>query len=351
MKRITGAILAAMAMVLSGCMEKAIPTVAPEFTQTSTEGITFRKATLTAVFSETSVSEAGFLLREEGSEESARYKAEIKGNMISAEISGLESDATYECLAYISNAVGNIVESDWWSFRTGSKPKPGEIVPIEDPFLKAWLLVRYDSNNDDEISIAEAERISQIEITSNDVTSLNGIEYFPNLSKLHCQGTFEEYGPAGALTHVDVSQNNNLSFLYLINNRIEEIILPEENRLDVLEFNDNKVREVDMTKLTYAIRISCSGNLFKELDFRGLGKVEEISCDSNRLLETIELDNRNLKVFRCYDTAIKELDLSRCPLLNLVDCSRCPNLEVIYLSEKQAIGNVTKDTDVRIEYR
>ncbi len=340
-----------MAMVLSGCMEKAIPTVAPEFTQTSAEGITFRKVTLTAVFSETSVSEAGFLLRAEGSEESARYKAEIEGNRISAEISGLESDAEYECRAYISNAVGNTVESDWWSFRTGSKPKPGDIVPIEDPFLKAWLLVRYDKDGDDEISVAEAERIETIELYSDQVLTLKGIEYFPRLSKLHCQGSWDEYGPGGMLSHVDVSENSNLHTLYLINNRIEEIIFPEDNSLEFIEFNDNRVSELDMTKLTYAIRISCSGNLFKELDFRGLGKVEEISCDSNRRLETIELDNRNLKVFRCYDTAIKELDLSRCPLLNLVDCSRCPNLEVIYLSEKQAIGNLTKDTDVRIEYR
>lgn len=351
MKRITGAILAAAAMVMSGCTEKAIPTAAPEFTQTSAEGITFRKVTLTAAFSETSVSEAGFFLRTDGSEESARYRAEIKGNRISAVISGLESDATYECQAYISNAVGNTVESDWWSFRTGSKPKPGEIVPIEDPFLKAWLLVRYDSDNDDEISIAEGERISQIEITSNDVTSLNGIEYFPNLSKLHCQGTLEEYGPAGRLSHVDVSQNSRLSTLYLINNRIESIIFPEDNMLGTVEFNENKVREADMTKLTHATRISCSGNLFKELDFRGLSKLEELSCDTNRYLETIQLDNRNLKVFRCFDTAIKELDLSKCPLLNSVDCSGCPSLEVIYLSDKQVIGTLTRDSDVRIEYR
>ncbi len=343
--------MAAVAMVLSGCAQKAIPTAAPEFTQTSADGVTFKEATLTAEFTETSISEAGFLLRTEGSTESTEYPAEIKGNRISSKISGLQSEASYECQAYISNAVGNRVESAWWNFRTASRPKPGDIVPIEDQFLKAWLLVRYDKDGDDEISVAEAERIEIIELYSDQVLTLKGIEYFPRLSKIHCQGSWDEYGPGGMLSHVDVSENSNLRILYLINNRIEEIIFPEDNILEIIEFNENKVREADMTKLTHAIRISCPGNLFRELDFRGLGHIEEINCDHNRYLETIELDNSKLQTFRCNDTAIKELDLSRCPLLNLVDCSGCPDLEVIYLSEKQAIGALTKDPDVRIEYR
>ena len=54
--------------------------------------------------------------------------------------------------------------------------------------------------------------------------------------------------------------------------------------------------------------------------------------------------------FRCAGTMIKELDLSKCPKLNNLDCEDCPNLALIKLAKGQVIGNIRKDNGVKIEY-
>jgi len=118
-------------------------------------------------------------------------------------------------------------------------------IPIEDSAFKSWLTSNgYDSDNNGEISYAEAEQIKEIwigECENYNIQSLQGIEYMPNLTHLQCSGSWkdplyeelpEHYyispwrynnpdiasGPIGTLLRADVSNNRKLVYLNLSHN-------------------------------------------------------------------------------------------------------------------------------------
>lgn len=120
------------------------------------------------------------------------------------------------------------------------KDAPGGKIQFEDPAFKGWLLSLFDSDKDGEISLEEAEEVRKIDMTSNEwnITSLQGIEFMPNLEYLRCAGDWisttvlnrpyyylskhyhwdECIGPIGTLKRVDVSRNPKLRVLDLSNN-------------------------------------------------------------------------------------------------------------------------------------
>ena len=123
---------------------------------------------------------------------------------------------------------------------TRYKDAPDGKIRFEDPAFKGWLVSRFDSDKDGEISLEEAEEVRKIDMTSNEwnITSLQGIEFMPNLEYLRCAGDWisttvlnrpyyylskhyhwdECIGPIGTLKRVDVSRNPKLRVLDLSNN-------------------------------------------------------------------------------------------------------------------------------------
>lgn len=62
-----------------------------------------------------------------------------------------------------------------------------EVINFPDPILKAGLVARYDTNNDGEIDTDEALRVTsfpQEMFKNTEVTSIEGLEYFKNVSVL-----------------------------------------------------------------------------------------------------------------------------------------------------------------------
>lgn len=117
---------------------------------------------------------------------------------------------------------------------------PDGKILFEDACFKAYLVSVFDTDGDGEISLEEAEEIYRIEVWSDEwnITSLQGIEFMPNLETLRCCGTWigttvlnrphyytskhyhwdECVGPIGTLKNVDVSKNHKLKVLNLENN-------------------------------------------------------------------------------------------------------------------------------------
>lgn len=323
--------------------------LAPEFTEVISQAVMYNSITLKASFSETTVSKGGFTITDSGTDIETTVEASIDGNSISATVTGLKEETTYSFVAFIVNGAGNTARSEKGSFTTGKAPDPKDIVSISDETLKKWILARYDSNKDGEISYEEAEYVSLIELKSDHVYSLSGIECFPNLGKIHAEGSIINDIGYGHIEAADLSQNPKIYQIYLVANKIKTTSFAKENNHVLVEYNYNELTEFDASSLLKSERIAVSWNNIHSLDFSGLHHLDELHCDNNPL-ESLVLDNKKLVTLTCNNTNIKTLDLRKCPIINNIDCSDCPYLETILLTKNQVPGNFRKDQSAHIVY-
>lgn len=226
---------------------------------------------------------------------------------------------------------------------------PQQEVNIPDSTFRAWLLWNYDSDKDGHLADTEAEAITKIELSTDNISTLEGIQGFPNLNYLHAQGTRKDETNYGKLTQVDLTDNPKLQHIHLIHNHISKLNLGDQPDLDYLDLDYNEVTEIDVKSFTKLTLLQVSYNQLKTIDVSGLNELDEFHCADNPI-ETITLANPKLVSFRCAGTLVKELDLSKCPRINHLDCSNCPNLTTIKLAKGQVIGNIAKDNKAKFEY-
>ena len=82
-----------------------------------------------------------------------------------------------------------------------------------------------------------------------DISSLEGIELFPNLTLLECK--------RNNLTSVDVSKNKNLKSLNLEDNQLTTLDVSNNPKLELLGFNSNKISSIDVSKNAKLLWLQC----------------------------------------------------------------------------------------------
>ncbi len=109
---------------------------------------------------------------------------------------------------YLSTGQWYRTESDFTKDAQASfRLHPEAIIPIADAHFRKYLVDRFDQDGDDQISGAEAAAIDRIDICSDEVETLSGIEFFDRLTWLNCCGSHEGLLALGRLIELDVSRN------------------------------------------------------------------------------------------------------------------------------------------------
>ena len=83
-------------------------------------------------------------------------------------------------------------------------------VEIPDPNFKAYLLEKFDANQDGKISLEEAKAVIEIDCSNRNIADLTGIEKFENLETLNCNNN--------RLEELDVRYNKKINRLVCTNN-------------------------------------------------------------------------------------------------------------------------------------
>jgi len=83
---------------------------------------------------------------------------------------------------------------------------------MDDIVFMDYCYKNFDVNNDGKVSMTEASAVKEINITNTKTTSLKGLEYFTQLTRLYCYGN--------QLSSLDVSNNTQLSFIDCRGNRL-----------------------------------------------------------------------------------------------------------------------------------
>ena len=158
-------------------------------------------------------------------------------------VEGLTIGQTYYFRAYAVNAKGTAYSQEM------------EVVipmPFEDKTLADWMLANWDKDSDGLISYEEAALVTKIDIISDDVKSLKGLEYLPNLDTVRCRGlSCGPEGGSGTLASIDIGANDHVTCLDLSNNHIESLTLSGASGLTSLVLSGNV--ELKTEALTYSL--------------------------------------------------------------------------------------------------
>ena len=164
-----------------------------------------------------------------------------------------------------------------------------------DTFFKATLLqaditndisghFKIDSNNNGEIEFSEALLVDYIRITSLNLNSISGIEYFVNIRFVFLTDC--------NIATADFSNLPQLTFVYIKNNPLSSLILNGCTSLEKLSFGGggSQINNFNFNGLPNLKAVQCSDNLFTTLDFSNNPFLEELGCANNNL-NTIIIKN------------------------------------------------------------
>jgi len=195
-----------------------------------------------------------------------------------------------------------------------------------------------DLNNDGEIDVSEAQKVSWLNISRKIITSLEGINKFSNLTHLDCH--------TNQLTLLNIPpQLEKLVKLLCYENNLSTLDVSGLGNLNYLECCKNKLFSLKVAGLKNLLTLDCAENQLTSLDLTGLENLQTIDFYKNKIT-TIDLkDFMNLKYLRCSDNPISFLDITGLEKLEKIFCldnqlssldlSGLENLQILNCSDNQ----------------
>ena len=193
-------------------------------------------------------------------------------------------------------------------------------VPIPDANFKAYLVSHFDTDGDGEISLEEAEAITKIESYTNDITSVQGIEYMPSLRSLSVRGSSSMY--SGQLTSLDVSNNMALTELNCSYNQLTSLDVSNNTALTHLNCSYNQLTSLEVSNNTALTYLDCIYNQLTSLDVSNNTALTFLDCCNNQLTSLDVSNNTALMSLRCCINQLTSLQVSNNTALTYLDCSR-----------------------------
>ena len=217
-----------------------------------------------------------------------------------------------------------------------------EFVEFEDANFKAYCVRKFDRNGDGEISIAEAQAVQSIDVITDNITSLQGIEYFTGLRSLYCRGSYQIDGNStgqlseinisnntaltylwcdyNQLTSLDVSSNTALTYLFCEHNQLSSLDVDNNTALKELRCGNNQLTSLDVSNNTALIFLRCHSNQLASLDVDNNTMLDELLCSENQLTSLDVSNNITLLGLYCANNQLTSLDLSNNTSLTEVLC-------------------------------
>ena len=213
-------------------------------------------------------------------------------------------------------------------------------ISVEDANFKAYLVANFDTDGDGEISYAEAEEITVIDVSTDNISSVTGIECMPNLQGLIVYGRTWNLGGSGKLTALDVSKNMALTNLDCCNNQLTSLDVSKNTALTNLSCGGNQLPSLDVSKNTALTHLFCFSNQLPSLDVSKNTALTNLDCRGNQLTNLDVSKNTALTYLDCSFNQLPSLDVSKNTALTNLDCSHS-QLTSLDVSKNTALTNLT----------
>ncbi len=269
-----------------------------------------------------------------------------------------------------------------------------QIVNIPDANFKDRLIFNgFDTNNDGEIQVSEAEAVIFLTVSYEDITDLSGIEAFINIRKLDIRGNqvstinlsnnvaLEDLNVSNnpisvlnldtnsALTKI-IAPNCELESLILTNHPLLNTLVVQLNQITNLDVsgapaitffraNNNLLTSIDLSNNTLLSQIYLSDNQITSLDVNSNSNLEDLIIDNNQLTAINVTGTTALRQLSVNDNQISSLNLSTSTnlyslsanynSLTSIDLSNHPDIQYINVKNNQLTSLMIGD-DNAIEY-
>ena len=219
---------------------------------------------------------------------------------------------------------------------------------VPDKTFREYLLKQFDKDGNGVLTPAERYAVTEIDVNDKNITSLKGIEFFPNLKKLNCGHN--------RLTSLDVSENTVLQELVCWENQLTSLDVSQNTALQELACFENKLTSLDVRQNPALQKLSCWDNRLTELDVSKNTELTYLKCSYNRLTELDVSKNTELTYLDCSYNRLTELDVSQNTKLTelyfvsnkitSLQADNCTNLTVIFTGSNKYKVEVYKKTRI-----
>ena len=185
----------------------------------------------------------------------------------------------------------------------GPEPVPIDADHFPDEAFRNYLLnanryletTKIDENGDHKLSEAERNAVDTIKVTDGyngkKLTSLKGIEFFPNLRYLYCD--------ENNLTSLNVSKNKKLEELYCDENNLNSLDVSQNTALEDLICSQNNLTSLDVGNNAALINLVCWKNQLTSLDVSNNPELKFLNCDQNQLT-SLNVENTSIYLSNPY---------------------------------------------------
>jgi Leucine-rich repeat (LRR) protein len=198
----------------------------------------------------------------------------------------------------------------------------GGPIVIPDAVFKKYLIEQFDFDKDGEIILAEARNITAINVCTDSIESVQGIEFMPILASLYASGSWDSKSnsPRGKLSHLDVSNNSYLTTLNCSMNQLVSLDLRNNKRLKVLECGYNHLSNLDVSNNKELYELSCVFNQLTNLNVSSNTQLTRLHCPINQISNLDVSNNSNLEYLSCAGNQLSSLSVSRNLALEQIWC-------------------------------
>jgi len=165
-----------------------------------------------------------------------------------------------------------------------------------DANFRNWILAQ-DYGADGFLTDAEIAAVKGINVSSENISNLKGIEYFTALEELYCY--------SNQLTSLDVSKNTALKRLSCPINQLTAMDVSKNTALEWLYCYSNQLTSLDVTKNKALEKLYCFGNQLTSLDVSKNTALKWLYCNSNQLTSLDVSKNTALEQLDCYGNSIR----------------------------------------------
>ena len=179
--------------------------------------------------------------------------------------------------------------------------------------FRRYLKANIDKDGNEYLDDTELN-IWDLEVTSQHIENLKGIEYFTNLRRLYCNDN--------KLTKLDLSGNAQLQQVYCSSNKLEQLDLSGNSQMRIVECNDNEnLTTLNVSSNQYLRILRCRNNNLSELNLSNNRDLEILNCNDNKLPELDLSNNKKLEELHCANNLLTTLDVSNRSSLKKAICN------------------------------
>ena len=154
--------------------------------------------------------------------------------------------------------------------------------------------------------------VTELDVSFEALTSLQGIEYFESLTILQCL--------RNSLTSLDISKNTALTTLGCAYNSLTSLDISKNTALEAMDCGYNPLTSLDVSQNTALTQLNCYSNQLTALNVSQNTELTQLWCNSNQLTSLDVSKNTGLTKLNCYSNQLTALNVSKNTKLTMLLC-------------------------------